>query len=57
MKEQPIKKLVEDLYERMLAHWERYRRPYLKEGFSKQHEQGLYDAVCEFRNKEKTWLT
>ena len=52
MKAKVINKLVESLYSEMLGWWEKNKKA---QGFEEAHEQGLYDALCKYRDAEKTW--
>ena len=53
MKTKEINEKVEGLYNDMFAYWQKHRT---SAGFVSNHEQALYDAVCAYRKKEKTWL-
>ncbi len=60
-KKKTINSLVERLSNAMFDYWRMTRgykangRVDYEAGFEDEHEQELYDAVCRYRNREKTW--
>ena len=54
MKNEEINSKVNELFEALLAYWQANR--FKEHGFRHKYEQRLYDAVCSYRDQEKTWL-